>query len=137
MKRTILITTVIPVFILPTFAQSDFRVKLQAHERVVTVKLPDGHLRAFKLTRPEFKGATLAKLYQRIHSLGPDSSCSYAFFGETCEYDEPSGFILCTAVYWSEACQLGAICYNWFGDCGIGCSLGGECIEGIGGWLLD
>lgn len=135
MKRTALTLALVLAITLPgVFAQSDFRAKLQPHERVVTVKLPDGHLRAFKFTRPNFKEA---RLDRRVHFLGIDSSCSYAFFGETCEYDEPSGFILCTAVYWSEACQLGAICYNWFGDCGIGCSLGGECIEGIGGWLLD
>ena len=135
MKRTILICTLVLVFILPSvFAQQDFRAKIQPRERVVTIRTPDGHLRAFKFIRPEFREA---RLDQRAHAPSPDSSCNYAFFSETCEYDEPSGFVLCTAVYWSEACQLGAICYNWFGDCGIGCSLGGECIEGIGGWLLD
>lgn len=101
---------------------------LKAGEKLFVGRGENGQLRGFKIP---------ASVESKIDRYSPlDNQCSWGFFGETWEYDAATGLYLRTTVWWSDACG-GAICYTWYGDCGVGCQLGGECVYDLGSWILN
>ena len=69
----------------------------------------------------------------------PLDACGFGYVGQTCDRDSYWEALLCATLYWSQSCQKAVICYQWFGDCGPGCSFGGpECVNDCGDtWILN
>lgn len=142
MKRTILLTAIAPLFALAFLfsfhaqaAPQHVATTQSDKANVIRVIRVGDHWRAITVHyRPDPQ-----RLNKRAFVAEPavSTECSYDFFGEECEYDPSTGFILCIALYWSESCQQGMICYNWIGSCGSGCNLVGECVAVDSTWLLN